>query len=266
VIRLPLIIAHRGASAQAPENTLAAFRRALLDGAEGIECDVRLAGDNVPVVFHDATLRRTALREGKLSDFTSRELGDVGVGAWFNFKFPKKARADYESVTVPTLAEVFELMRANDKLIYVEMKCENGGHRLLADAVAALIRDFRYQTRVIVKSFEQEAAREIKKLLPEVRVAALFSPRPLRVLHPRKSLINPALHLDADELSLHFSLATERAVQKATDANLKTVIWTANHPRWVKRALRLGIYGLITNNPARLLARREKVLAELDKF
>lgn len=257
----PLIIAHRGASAQAPENTLAAFRRALADGAEGIEMDVRLARDSVPVVFHDATLRRTALREGRLSDFTSAELSKIPVGAWFNLKFPYRARADYLNVTIPTLAEFFDLMSSNDLPIYVELKCEHYNHRRLAQAVAAEIKIFNLQNRVIIKSFNHEAASEVKRLIPEIKTAALFAPRPMRVLNPSNALVLPALHLDAEEISLHFSLATERAVQKARDADLKTVIWTANNSAWVRRALRLGIYGIITNNPARLLAKRNQLLA-----
>ena len=256
----PLIIAHRGASAQAPENTLAAFRRALADGAEGIECDVRLARDGVPVIFHDATLRRTALREGRLSDFTSEELAKINVGAWFNLRFPRKARADYSSVTIPTLAELFELMSANDLPMYVELKCENGSLRRLAQSVADLIREFNLQNRVIIKSFDHAAASEVKRLLPEIKTAALFAPGPLRVLNPANSLVLPALQLEAEEISLHYSLATERAVQKARDADLKIIIWTANHSAWVRRALRLGIYGIITNNPARLLKKRDELL------
>ncbi|HZH33665.1 MAG TPA: glycerophosphodiester phosphodiesterase family protein [Pyrinomonadaceae bacterium] len=259
---LPLIIGHRGASAIAPENTMTAFRLALAVGADGIECDVRLARDNVPVVFHDATLLRTGLREGKLSDYTSRELARMDVGSWFNLKFPKKAQNVYSRESVPTLAKLFELMRDNEKLIYVELKCKNENPRNLAESVAAIIRKFDLQHRVIIKSFEHDAVREIKRLLPEIRTAALFSPRPMRVLRPTHLLIKSALGLEADELSLHYSLATEPAVRKAAASQLKTVIWTANHSAWVKRALKLGVYGIITNNPGRLIARRKKLLAE----
>src|SRR4051812_17116518 len=72
---VPLIIGHRGAAAVAPENTLVSFEKALRDGADGIEFDVRLASDDVPVVIHDATLRRTVLRKGRVKDFSSVELG-----------------------------------------------------------------------------------------------------------------------------------------------------------------------------------------------
>ena len=258
---LPLIIAHRGASAVAPENTLAAFRRALADGADGVECDVRLARDGVPVLFHDAGLHRTTLREGKLSNLTSGELGRLDAGTWFNQKHPTRARQNYSREAVPTLAQLLELMRdAGDKLIYLEMKCLIGENRSLATAIAELIKHFRVEERVVVKSFHHNAVREVQKCLPKVRTAALFAPRMMRVLQPTRSLVEPALNLEADELSLHYTLATERTVQRANNAGMKTVIWTADHPAWVRRALKLGIYGIITNNPARLLARRKELM------
>src|SRR5918993_337434 len=82
--RLPLIIGHRGSSALAPENTLAAFRRAIADGADGIEFDVRLARDGVAVVIHDATLERTGLLKRKVSQLTAADLQATDVGSWFH--------------------------------------------------------------------------------------------------------------------------------------------------------------------------------------
>ena len=86
LMQKPLIIAHRGASALAPENTLAAFRRAIADSAEGLEFDVQLSKDNVPVVIHDFDLKRLGRREGFVKDFTAEELQRIDVGSWFNLK------------------------------------------------------------------------------------------------------------------------------------------------------------------------------------
>jgi glycerophosphoryl diester phosphodiesterase len=119
----PLIIGHRGASSIAPENTLAAFERALADGADGIEFDVRLARDRVPVVIHDATLRRTGLRRGSIATLSSSELAGVDVGTWFNRRRPALANPAYSNERIATLAEVFELMKKRRAILYVEMKC-----------------------------------------------------------------------------------------------------------------------------------------------
>lgn len=243
----------------APENTLVAFRRALKDGADGIECDVRLARDGVPVIVHDATLKRTALSDEKISDLTSHELGQIDVGSWFNYKNRFHARRDYVGETVPTVAELFEVLREREQRVYLELKCEDYNFYKVARAMAKLICEFNLHSRVVIKSFEHEALSEIKKILPKICVAALFRPRPLRVLHPKKNLIKPTLQLAAEEISLHYSLASRRTIKKAHAADLRTVIWTADHPNWVKRAFELGIHAIITNNPARLIAHRDEL-------
>ncbi len=106
----PLIIAHRGASALAPENTFAAFRRAMEDKADGIEFDVRLAKDNVPVVFHDSTLNRLVKIDGRVSAFTSEELQKLDVGSWFNEKHPAEFDDKFSAETVPTLTRLLDFL------------------------------------------------------------------------------------------------------------------------------------------------------------
>src|SRR5438270_9008383 len=113
-INLPLIIGHRGNSAEAPENTIAAFARALNDGADGIEFDVRLARDRTPVVIHDATLKRTGGLPAAVSALSSAELTRLDVGSWFNRKFKSQARAEYALETVPTLGRLLEFMAGNE--------------------------------------------------------------------------------------------------------------------------------------------------------
>src|SRR5947209_11431709 len=122
----PLIIGHRGAAAIAPENTLVSFTRAFADGADGIDFDVRLTRDHIPVVIHDATLRRTAARTGFIAALTAAELAATDVGSWFNRRFPARARAEHAGASVPTLAQVLELAQPRGGLLYVELKCEPG--------------------------------------------------------------------------------------------------------------------------------------------
>lgn len=259
--RKPLIIGHRGASAIAPENTLVAFRRALKDGADGIECDVRLSRDGVPMVIHDTDLKRTGLIEEKVSALTAAELTKIEVGTWFNLRYPNKARRDFAKETIPTLVQFLELMHDNDKLFYVEMKCDDGNETETAEAVAKVIKQFD-TSRIIVKSFEHDSIVAIKRLCPKIKTAALFRPKPSRLFRPTNKLIEPTLAIKADELSIHYSLATKSALRKARLAGLPTVIWTADRLSWVKRAFKHGIYAIITNNPARLLNQREKLLRE----
>ena len=126
----PLILGHRGASAIAPENTLAAFSRAMLDGADGIEFDVRLSRDGVPVVIHDASLRRTASVDIQVCDLTSEQLQRIDVGSWFRLKLSagrmSSSEPPYSDQRLPTLAQVLDLFNSNNGLLYLEMKSDPG--------------------------------------------------------------------------------------------------------------------------------------------
>ena len=258
--KLPLIIAHRGDSAAAPENTLAAFRQAIEAGADGIEFDVRLAKGGVPVVFHDSNLQRMAKKKRRVSDFTSAELQSVDVGAWFNSVNSKKADAKFSGESIPTLAALLEFLRGYKKRIYVELKGKSEEMPALVEAVAKLLKQSDLLPNVILKSFKLQAVAQARKMLPEVCTAALFAPKIVSLLHKKSRLIECAREVGANELSLHYSLATKKTVAAAAAQNMPVTIWTADHPAWIKRSLERGIYAVITNNPGRLIARRDEIL------
>lgn len=255
----PFIVAHRGASALAPENTFAAFRRAIEDGAEGIEFDVHLAKDNVPVVIHDSNLKRLANIESRVSDFTSEELNEIDVGSWFNKKYPQQANEKFSAETVPPLAQLLYFLRGYEGLIYVELKGADSQMFALAEAVCALIRPTDFLPNIIVKSFNLKAIKLVKQILPEVRIAALFEPKILTILRKEKLILDEARKYAADEISVHYSLATKNFVRQAREKNFPVTIWTADRPIWVGRALDFGINAIITNNPARLLVKRDEI-------
>jgi glycerophosphoryl diester phosphodiesterase len=257
----PLIIGHRGASALAPENTLAAFKRALIDGAAGVELDVRLAGDGVPVVIHDATLRRTGLREGIVAKMTSGELGQADVGSWFNSSHPHLAREEYSPQAIPTLDQVFDLFRSRpsrSEIIYVELKTDQAEDTYveLAAAVAKLVRDHDFRSRVVVVSFDLKALAEIKRIDCSIATGALFKPRrsPLKTIRTQP-VITAALEYGAEQILLHRSIVTRRLVDLAAEKNLILVIWTVDDPEWFRRHESFGIHALITNNPRQLAIR-----------
>jgi glycerophosphoryl diester phosphodiesterase len=254
----PLVIAHRGASAHAPENTVAAFERALHDGADGIEFDVRLASDGVPVVIHDANLRRTAGRNVEIASLSSLELAHVDVGSWFNRRFPARARAEFANERVATLAHVLDEFAPRCRALYLELKCSRADVLRLAAATVEILRAHAEAARrVVVESFALEAVAEVKRLAPDVRTAALFE-RTLRRPHPRaRAMIERALAHGADEIALQRTLITRRTVEAARDAGLQTVVWTADHPAWARRARELSLRAVITNTPARLRAALE---------
>jgi glycerophosphoryl diester phosphodiesterase len=227
----------------------------LTDGAAGIELDVRLAGDGMPVVIHDADLRRTGLREGIIANMTSRALGQTNVGSWFNSTRPQHARAEYDHQIVPTLAQVFDLFskRSNrSALIYVEMKTDKAEDTFveLAAVVAQLVNDRNLQRRVVVVSFNLKALTRIKRIDPGIITGALFEPRRNAVKTIRKHpMITAALDCGAEQILLHRLVATRRLVDLAGKNHLRPVVWTVDDVRWMRR---FGIHALISNNPAEM--------------
>ena len=253
----PLIIAHRGASSHAPENTLASFQMAIDAGADGVEFDVRLAKDGVAVVIHDATLKRTGLRSGKVADFTSKQLGKIDVGSWFNAKMPQKASAAFAMQTVPTLAQTLDWMKAAEGLIYIELKTTPQNVAELSKAVCDLIRNSPMLPRIIIKSFRLAVISEVRKYLPDVQTCALFSPSITKFLRRRKHIVAMAQEFGAHQISLHRSLVTRKLIALAGEARIPVTVWTADDPKWIARSGELGIRALITNDPGKLSEARD---------
>ena len=258
----PLVIAHRGASAIAPENTLAAFARALADGADGLELDVRLARDGVPIVIHDSTLRRTGRCAGVVSELTSGELGRIDIGSWFNRAHPKLAQAKYSREVIPTLEQVFSVCQAQSRtqhaLIYVEMKTEPVSKRdsELARSVVRLINNCDLQSRVVVVSFNLIALAQVKAFEPSIRTGALFEPKrsAAKSISGRR-LIAAAIDCGANEILLHRLIASRRLIDLAATEGLRSVVWTVDDPKWLRRVASRGIHAIITNNSAAMMFR-----------
>jgi len=231
-MREPLIIGHRGASAVAPENTMAAFAAAVAAGADGIEFDVRLSGDGVPVIIHDDTLQRTVGLKKRVVDLTAIEL---------------------RAVDVPSLRELFELMTGNTLVLYLELK-ENSAE--LSARCCELINEFSFAERVIVECFDLPV---LKQIDPALTTAALFGPR----ISTDRNRIEKALEVGASVIALHHRLARPPLVEQARHAGLRVVVWTVDSPAWVALARTMEIEALITNDPARLIEAADQIRVEL---
>lgn len=256
----PLIIAHRGASALTPENTLAAFKRAIDDGAEGIEFDVRLAKDGVDVVIHDSTIERTGRKKGRVSDLSAAELGKLDVGSWFNERYADLADPAYSTQRVSTLADTLDFLKDFPGLIYVELKCKDSEVIRLSEAVCKVITASPLFPQIIVKSFKLGVIPAIKSLCPGVATAALFAPKIMTILRKEKHLVKIAEEFGADQISMHYSLISRKLMKRIEKKEIPVTIWTADNPIWIKRALELGLRAIITNDPSRLLAKRQEIL------
>ena len=227
----PLVIGHRGASAHATENTLAAFRRARADGADGVELDVAQCLTGEVVIFHDDTLARLAGRPeaiGHLSLAALREVRLTGGGE-----------------SIPTLDEALEEL--DTMLVNVEIKVPitSPGHAL-AEATAAVLRRHATGTRALVSSFHPVALALFRVRAPSVPTGLLFGPeqsKPLREAWSRKALRPLALHPSKD-------LASERTVGAWRREGYAINVWTVDGVEQVSRVAALGVDGIITNDPA----------------
>jgi glycerophosphoryl diester phosphodiesterase len=229
---------------------MAAFREALAVGADGIEFDVRLTRDGVPVVIHDGTLRRTGGLPHRVADLTWAEISKVDVGSWFNKSFANE--------TVPSLAELFTLFQSNNSTLYLEMKCDSPSEqRPLAEACVRAIEEHSLKERVIIECFQLPALKILKEIDPDIKTVALFEPAFTNpsVLSDQR-LINQATDVGAAALALHYRLARESLVQKAKAAGLHVAVWTVDDPAWIERAQAIGIDALITNNPEAMMRAR----------
>jgi glycerophosphoryl diester phosphodiesterase len=246
-MKSPLIIGHRGASAVAPENTMAAFRKALAAGADGIEFDVRLTSDDVAVVIHDSTLRRTGRLPYRVADLAFAEIAKIDVGSWFAATFAKE--------TVPSLAELFALFESNDSMLYLEMKCDAvSEYQSLAEACVRLIDEYSLRERVMVECFQLEALRVLKEIDPRVKTAALFEP----AFKDPSLFVALTKEVGAEAIALHHRLAREGLVRKAKAEGLHVAVWTVDETSWVQKARAMGIDALITNDPERLVRARSR--------
>jgi glycerophosphoryl diester phosphodiesterase len=249
----PLIIGHRGASAHAPENTMAAFRLAMEVGADGIEFDVRLSRDGIPFVIHDDNLRRTGLDPRRVADLNASELKQIDVGRWFD-------PSSFTNEQIPTLQEVLDLFESTSGVLYLEMKSTGAEREKLASACCALLNQSQVKDRVIVECFDLPSIQLLKQIDSSIKTAALFE---LRICRPASRdghrLVEDALAICAEEIALHHRLADPRTIALAKQKGLRVAVWTVDDASWIERARTDGIDTLITNDPQLLAREREDV-------
>ena len=229
------VIAHRGASRVAPENTLSAFRAAARQGARWIEFDVSLLGDGTPVTHHDATLDRCTNRQGPLSEITRGDLAGIDAGAWWGEAFAGEP--------LPTLEQALGLIGRLGLSANLEMKLHDGDPGRMAHAVAAALGRHPWSAaRVVVSSFDLPALAALRPVMPEQPLAVLYEeppadwPRTLRGLRAR-SLHIAHEHLDGDVLA------------RAEAEGYRVRIYTINEPDRVAPFRAAGLTGVITDHP-----------------
>lgn len=237
-----LNIAHRGANELAPENTLEAFRRALEVGADGIELDVRLSADGVPVVIHDATVDATTNGSGRVDRKTLAELRQLDAGAAFESTRGNASNALTERI--PTLAEILDALGGR-VLINIELKRMGFIDGGLERAVVDQVKRSGAQEHVLLSSFNPFALRQVQTSDPAVATALIYT-RPARVSLCLARLIIPR---PTTALHPHHSLVDAEYVRCAHARGTRVHVWTVDDPARMRCLLDWGVDGIITNKP-----------------
>jgi glycerophosphoryl diester phosphodiesterase len=242
-----LIIAHRGSSSTAPENTLAAFRLAADQHTDFIELDVQESADGQVLVAHDSDLMKVAGKPTKIWEGEAAALRAVDIGS---YKDPR-----FAAERVPTLAEALGVCKGRCRVV-VELK-SYGHNQQLEQRVIDVVEAAGMQNDCVFMSLDHPMARKLKELRPSWRVGLLVA----------KS-IGDLTKLNADFLAVEARMATPSFVRKVHAAGQDVYIWTVNDPAWMFVALSRGVDGLITDKPdeARRVVERRAQMSTPQRF
>lgn len=232
----PIIVAHRGYSAIAPENTIAALEAAIQAGARACEVDLRLSRDGHVVLMHDATLDRTTTGSGPVREATLAQLQALDAGSW------KDAR--YAGESVPSLAQALEAV-ANRAHLVLEIKEPD-----IAPIVADVITKADAADHVTIISFDIEACRAMRELMPEVGALWLVGGDP----RPPAELARRALRAGLQGIDAHHSIADEAMAETLHIRGLSLWAWTVNDAGRARELAAMGVEAITTDKPPNLFA------------
>lgn len=236
-----LAIAHRGASGYAPENTLAAFRRAVSQGVTFIETDLHLTRDAHFVAIHDETVDRTTSGQGEIQRLTLAEVRRLDAGSWF--------ASEFIGERIPTLSEILEFTKKHDVVFYLELKPNGfwGGEHALVSS----LRDSAEIPRVVIISFDAAILAALRKIDPTLMTGLLYDGK---IDNP----LDRAAEIGARQLAVRGDLVTPNLIKAAHERDLQVICWTVNSPAHMRLLQAAGVDGIMSDYPDRLLAALKK--------
>lgn len=231
--------AHRGVSAHAPENTLAAFRAARDAGAKWVEFDVTLLADGEVVVFHDSTLDRCTDATGQVQALTASRLADIDAGVKFS--------AEFAGERIPTLAQTLETLREYGLGANLEIKrhLHDADIAPLVKAVHRILADYA-DVPTMISSFSVEALRQIHALSPDLELAMLW----VHVPPDWREILDS---VGTRHIHLYYKSATPDLLRFARQEGITVRVWTCDDPQELVDLWPLGLDAVITNDPSRFL-------------
>ena len=234
-----VVIAHRGASAYYPENTMIAFRKSIELGAEMIELDVLMSKDGVPIVFHDAKLDKKTNGKGSVGNFTVSELKQLDAGSWFDEKF--------KGERIPTLDEVLAFAKGKIAL-NIEIKTEavtdvlKGG---VEEKSIQLVRKHGMEKHVIFSSFDYRAVAHLKELAPDISTALLYTER----ISGKKSPVELVNEYSADAFNCHYAQLSAKWMNSLKESDIPAFVYTVNSESRMRSLIEIGVKGIFSDKP-----------------
>ncbi len=236
------IWAHRGASGDAPENTLAAFQMAMEVKADGIELDVHFTRDRQVVVTHDDDVARVTGYKGMVSDLTLAQLKKLD----FSYNM-----AAFKGETIPTLEEVLALIKPGKLWINIELKTNDENPNGLEEACQELVEKYGMQERILYSSFNHYSLARVREIAPHMPCGALYSNKPYKPWAYAKAMGLRAVHPQYESVNTPGYMAECHA--SYIDCN----VWTVNGEADIRTLLKMGVDGIITNYPALAIKLRD---------
>ncbi|HNY50135.1 MAG TPA: glycerophosphodiester phosphodiesterase family protein [Smithella sp.] len=233
------IIAHRGASAYYPENTIPSFEGAIVLGADMVELDVQLTSDKEVVVFHDEKISRCTNGRGRIADYTLASLKKLDAGSWFDRKF--------KNTKIPTLSDVLDVCK--DRIaVNVEIKTEavdkiiSGG---IEERCLKIVEQKGMKKHVVFSSFDPRAIAHLKQIHETVPVAVLFEKK----LYGSRLPSEIVASLNADAFNCSKSELNQKWMADIQSHSIPVNIYTVNDVRNMKKFIHMGVHGIFTNKP-----------------
>lgn len=228
------IIAHRGASCAAPENTFPAFDLAYQMGAEGIETDVHMTKDGVPILIHDATLDRTTNGKGYIKDYTWEQLKLFDAGYTYSINFV--------GTPIMSLEQLLKWISNKNMRLNIELKNNNMEYPNMEKTIYEMINDYKMQERTILSTFNQESIVRLKKWTKNIELALLASKK-------QKGLVSLAKNIGANALHIKFDLLNKSIVKECHKNQMSIRVFTVNKKSAMHKCYQLGCNGIFTDMP-----------------
>ncbi len=231
------VIAHRGFSAIAPENTLAAFNAAIQQGANSIEFDLQMSADGVPVIFHDATLDRITGTPGTIRNKTLKQLKKLNAGKWFGHPYAREA--------IPTLAEALQTFKLVEKFLYFDVKPHDEWSDSEIEGFVKLLRDHEVLPKCIITSFNETFLNRVRQICPEIMLGYFLvhisdaQAQLDKVTRSGNSIISSLYEVLLDHPSF---------VEECRTLSIDLVAWTVDNPNNFYQLIEIGVKRIITNS------------------